>query len=102
MAWQIRQDAEQEAWGDLWLDAGYVFTMEDGPPLQPADVTRLFEKLRLEARATQDDLPRLAARACMFANRSRRRYRRCIQAAAELKSRHAGEHLHAPDRVCQP
>ena len=49
MAWQIRQDSEREAWGELWTNTGYVFTMEDGRPVQPTYVTRLFEKLRVEA-----------------------------------------------------
>ncbi|GAB3754771.1 tyrosine-type recombinase/integrase [Zhihengliuella somnathii] len=46
MAWKIAQDAERAEWDDLWEDTGFVFTMDDGNPLQPAYVTRLFSKLQ--------------------------------------------------------
>jgi integrase len=49
VAWQIAQAAEREAWGAAYADGGLVFTMEDGRPLKPQYVTRLFEKLRAKA-----------------------------------------------------
>ncbi|WP_310128031.1 tyrosine-type recombinase/integrase [Leifsonia shinshuensis] len=33
----------------MWEDTGYVFTYEDGQPLKPQYVTRLFDKLRIQA-----------------------------------------------------
>ncbi|VXB26123.1 Integrase [Nocardioides sp. AX2bis] len=49
VAWQIAQAAEALAAGDHYEESGYVFTMEDGRPLKPQYVTRLFEKLRVQA-----------------------------------------------------
>ena len=49
MAWQIAQAAERDALGADWTPTGYVFTYADGQPLKPQYVTRLFEKLRVQA-----------------------------------------------------
>ena len=49
VAWQIAQEAERQAWGPAYVESGYVFTYENGEPLKPQYVTRLFEKLRLRA-----------------------------------------------------
>lgn len=49
VAWQIAQAAEREAWGEAYTLSGRVFTMEDGRPLKPQYVTRLFEKIRVKA-----------------------------------------------------
>jgi integrase len=49
MAWQIAQTDERNALGPAYSDSGRVFTMEDGRPLQPQYVTRLFDKLRRQA-----------------------------------------------------
>lgn len=49
IAWQIAQADERQAWGPAYLDTGYVFTMEDGRPLKPQYMTRLFESLRKQA-----------------------------------------------------
>jgi integrase len=46
LTWQIRQDEEREGAREAWQTEGHVFTMEDGRPLDPAYVTRLFQKLR--------------------------------------------------------
>lgn len=46
VAWQIAQGGERERWGEAWADTGYVFTYEDGQPLKPQYVTRLFDRLR--------------------------------------------------------
>lgn len=54
VAWQIAQAAERDAWGAAYADSGHVFTMEDGRPVKPQYVTRLFEKLRTKAK-----LPRM-------------------------------------------
>ncbi len=51
MGWKIQQDAERREWGDLWEDTGFVFTKDDGHPLQPAYVSRLFTTLRVAAGA---------------------------------------------------
>jgi integrase len=46
LAWQLRQGQEAEAAGEAWQGTGYVFTNELGHPLDPAYVTRLFQKIR--------------------------------------------------------
>jgi hypothetical protein len=46
LAWQLRQVAEADAAQDAWQDTGHVFTCEDGSPLDPAYVTRLFQRIR--------------------------------------------------------
>jgi site-specific recombinase XerD len=43
---KIRQDMEREAAQEAYVGDGHVFTMEDGRALDPAYVTRLFQKLR--------------------------------------------------------
>ncbi|MFC4245035.1 tyrosine-type recombinase/integrase [Gryllotalpicola reticulitermitis] len=52
VAWKLTQEAEAKNWREsgAWHDTGYVFTYEDGTPLKPQYVTRLFDKLRLKAR----------------------------------------------------
>ena len=47
LTWQLRQGEEREADAEAWQTDGHVFTMEDGLPLDPAYVTRLFQKIRL-------------------------------------------------------
>ena len=39
-----RQLAEQEEWGEGWVDSGFVFTKENGEPLHPEAVTRYFRQ----------------------------------------------------------
>ncbi len=39
-----RQFEEQSDWQEGWTDSGYVFTTEDGQPLNPEDVTRYFRQ----------------------------------------------------------
>jgi integrase len=51
LAWQLRQAQEAEAAADAWQTDGHVFTMDDGRPLDPAYITRLFQKLRKGHRA---------------------------------------------------
>lgn len=40
-----RQIAERLAMGELWQDTGYIFTQENGLPIHPDTVTRIFGKL---------------------------------------------------------
>ncbi|WP_246607010.1 site-specific integrase [Paractinoplanes toevensis] len=40
-----RQRAEQKAVGECWGESGYVFTAEDGAPLNPDFLTRRFRRL---------------------------------------------------------
>jgi integrase len=49
VAWQITQSGEAQALGADWTASGFVFTYADGQPLKPQYVTRLFEKLRVQA-----------------------------------------------------
>jgi site-specific recombinase XerD len=44
--WQLRQDGEREAAQEAWQSDGHVFAMEDGRALDPAYVTREFQKIR--------------------------------------------------------
>lgn len=46
VAWQIAQDGERADWDAAWLGSGYVFSYENGEPLRPQYVTRLFDSLR--------------------------------------------------------
>jgi integrase len=46
-AHKARQAAEQLAAGKDWADTGYVFTTENGQPLNPAYVTEQFEYLAM-------------------------------------------------------
>jgi integrase len=46
LTWQLHQAEEREAAQEAWETEGHVFTMEDGRPLNPAYVTRLFQKIR--------------------------------------------------------
>lgn len=46
VAWQISQGGERSAWDAAWLGSGYIFTYENGEPLRPQYVTRLFDSLR--------------------------------------------------------
>ena len=54
IGWKVKPDNEHAEWGDAWQTTGYVFTYEDGTPLKPQYVTRLFDKIRLQA-----ELPKL-------------------------------------------
>ena len=46
MAWNIVQEADAAEWGTAYVRSGYVFTYENGEPLKPQYVTRLFDKVR--------------------------------------------------------
>jgi integrase len=56
LAWQLRQGQEAEAAAEAWQGTGYVFTNELGNPLDPAYVTRLFQRIRKQS----DPLPELS------------------------------------------
>jgi len=42
---RFRQQTEREQWGEAYADHGLVFALEDGNPLPPDDVTKLFVRL---------------------------------------------------------
>lgn len=46
LAWQLRQAEDAEAAAEAWSTEGHVFTLEDGRPVNPTYVTRLFQTLR--------------------------------------------------------
>jgi integrase len=48
LSWQLHQVEEAENAAEAWVGDGHVFTMEDGRPLDPNYVTRLFNKIRQE------------------------------------------------------
>ncbi|SCG46770.1 tyrosine-type recombinase/integrase [Micromonospora humi] len=52
--WRAQQNRDRLAWGPAWADGGWVFTHEDGKPLFPDTVGRVFRRL-----ADQAGLPRL-------------------------------------------
>lgn len=43
--WRKSQLEERVKWGPAWIDAGYVFTREDGTPLHPDRVSKIFNQL---------------------------------------------------------
>lgn len=46
LTWQLHQSEEREKAQEAWRTQGHVFTMEDGRALDPAYITRLFQKIR--------------------------------------------------------
>ncbi|MEA5155574.1 tyrosine-type recombinase/integrase [Raineyella sp.] len=50
LAWRLQQQTEAAEWAEAWNDTGYVFTLEDGNPLHPTYVTRLFQTIRKAAK----------------------------------------------------
>jgi integrase len=46
LSWHLHQDGEREAAQEAWVGDDHVFSMEDGRALDPAYITRLFQKLR--------------------------------------------------------
>ena len=57
LTWQLRQGQEAESAAEAWQSEGHVFTMEDGRALDPAYITRLFQKLR---KGPGEELPTLS------------------------------------------
>jgi integrase len=57
LAWHLRQGQEAENAAEAWVGDGHVFTLEDGRPLDPAYVTRLFQVVR---KAGDEPLPELS------------------------------------------
>jgi integrase len=43
--WRTKQLQERLAWGEAWTNSGYVFTTEDGKPLNPETISTRFETL---------------------------------------------------------
>ena len=60
LAWQLRQAQEAEDAADAWATEGHLFTMDDGRPIDPSYVTRVFQKLR---KGAGDELPPLSSTA---------------------------------------
>jgi integrase len=49
-----QQQIEREEWGPDWVDAGYVFTREDGTPVHPDRLSNIFDK-----KVRRSGLPRI-------------------------------------------
>ena len=43
-AWAAQQMTEQSEWGDAYQDEGWVFTWEDGSPLEPTGISSRFRR----------------------------------------------------------
>jgi integrase len=56
LTWQLRQAEEAESAAEAWRTEGHVFTMEDGRPLDPSYITRLFQMIRKQG----ESLPSLS------------------------------------------
>jgi integrase len=48
LAWQLRQAQEAENAAEAWVGDGHVFANEFGHALDPAYITRLFQRIRLQ------------------------------------------------------
>ena len=44
-----RQGDDAQEWGDAWAATGYVFTQENGQPLHPDRVSKLFDDAQKKA-----------------------------------------------------
>ena len=44
-AWRQVQDADRRTWGSSYEDGGWVFTYEDGRPLQPHYISKVFRRI---------------------------------------------------------
>ena len=42
---RVRQAQERLAWGPAWIDAGLVFSRDDGTPIHPQQLSKAFERL---------------------------------------------------------
>jgi integrase len=97
LSWQLKQAAEAGRPGGVRTE-GHVFIMEDGRPLDPSNVIRLFSSLRREG----EPLPALSfhgLRHCAAScARLRRRYRRHKQAARPRVDRDHQRRVRAPGR----
>jgi integrase len=56
LAWQLRQAEEAKNAAEAWVGDGHVFANELGHPLDPAYVTRLFQRIRCQG----EPLPELS------------------------------------------
>lgn len=45
LAWRGVQDADRHAWGSSYQESGWVFTYEDGRPLEPHYISKTFRKI---------------------------------------------------------
>lgn len=44
-----RQLCDHDKWGHAWQDTGYIFTIENGQPIHPERVTKLFREAIAQA-----------------------------------------------------
>jgi site-specific recombinase XerD len=56
LTWQLGQAGDAEVAQEAWQTDGHMFTLEDGRPLDPQYVTRLFQVIRKQG----EPLPGLA------------------------------------------
>ena len=42
--WKEKQDDNREAYGDAWINSGYVFTRDNGAPMNPDSLTDWLNK----------------------------------------------------------
>jgi integrase len=61
LEWQIRQAGERQLWGDAYEESGRVFTMANGRALKRQYATRLFDRIREQAK-----LPKYAANGAKY------------------------------------
>lgn len=58
--WRKAQLEERMAWGSAWTDSGYVFTNEDGSPIYPDRLSKVFRPTGRLLGAAEDQAARLA------------------------------------------
>ena len=54
LLFRAQQLRERVAWGPAWKDTGFVFTREDGTPIHPETLTKVFQQ-----RVRKAGLPRI-------------------------------------------
>jgi integrase len=54
LGWQVAQAAERDVWGQTYADHGLIFCQEDGTPLRPERVDRLFHRLTDKVMVPED------------------------------------------------
>lgn len=54
LGWQVTQGLERQRWGQEYADHGLVFCQENGAPLRPERVDRLFHRLTDKVKVPKD------------------------------------------------
>lgn len=80
--WKLRQSLERKDAAEAWQNTGYVFTMEDGRPLDPMYVSWLFHRLRRET-----EIGMQAEQLAPIVEHLRREREHLDEAAAEAEAR---------------